>query len=350
VGRLQRAAPGSRWTAGYAISNKRSKQVVPAVFIGVSIEIEKLEQVIQIIAPDSTLLRAWTLQGGISAEMTAFEIQHREGQTHKMILRQPSLQVFERNPHAAEDEFKVLQLTESLGLATPTPYYLDQSGTIFSTPYLVMEFIDGNPEFPAAPKEHFTFQLARHLAMIHRADYSNQDISFLPKAANKCVEVSRAAVPNVHLSLDVEHIRNALEEISSLPQRNKSVLLHGDYWPGNLLWRDDMIVAMIDWEDAQIGDPLIDFAISRLDILWIFGADAWQSFTDHYQSLMDIDYRNLPYWDLCAALRLARMIGDDLAEWTAFFLPFGRRDITEHTFVGNFRYFITQALEKLAIQ
>jgi hypothetical protein len=47
---------------------------------------------------------------------------------------------------------------------------------------------------------------------------------------------------------------------------------------------------------------------------------------------MDIDYVNLPYWDLCAALRLARLISDDLAKWTAFFIPFGRHDITEHIF------------------
>jgi aminoglycoside phosphotransferase (APT) family kinase protein len=141
-----------------------------------------------------------------------------------------------------------------------------------------------------------------------------------------------------------------LEKVTTLGQQNKPVLLHGDYWPGNILWRDDTIVAVIDWEDAQIGDPLIDFAISRLDILWIFGSDAFHAFTSHYQSLMDIDYVNLPYWDLCAALRLARLIGDDLAKWTAFFIPFGRHDITEHIFREYFRYFITQALEKLAIQ
>jgi len=282
--------------------------------------------------------------------MTAFEIQRPDGQTSKMILRRPSEQVLQLNPQAAENEFKVLQLTTTLGLATPTPYYLDRSGAIFSTPYLVIEYVEGKPEFPAAPRAHFTFQLAKHLAMIHRADCSNQDISFLPRAPNKCVEVSRGTLTNIHLSLDVKHIHETLEGIPSPRQRNASELLHGDYWPGNILWRDHTIVAVIDWEDAQIGDPLIDFAISRLDILWIFGADALHSFTDHYQSLVDIDYRNLPHWDLYAALRLARLIGDDLAEWTAFFLPFGRRDITEHTFIEDFRYFITQALEKLAIQ
>jgi aminoglycoside phosphotransferase (APT) family kinase protein len=281
--------------------------------------------------------------------MIAFEIERPDGQISRMIFRRPSEQTLQRNPRAAEDEFKVLQLTKSLELATPVPYYLDQSGTIFPTSYLVIEYIDGKPKFAPDPGADFIFQLAKHLAKIHSADCSNQDISFLPKQENKCAEISHKQLANIDPSLDDGRIRDILEEISSLPQRNAPVLLHGDYWPGNILWRDDTLLAVVDWEDAKVGDPLTDFAISRLDILSIFGIDAMQSFTHHYQSLMQIDYVNLPYWDLCAALRLARLIGPDLAEWTAFFVPYGRHDITEHTLREHFRFFVRQAFERLSI-
>lgn len=314
------------------------------------VEADRLEQVVKLVAPGSTLLRSWPLQGGISAQMTAFEVQRPGGQSRKMILRRPSEQALQFDPCSAEDEFRVLQLTASLGLATQTPYFLDRSGTIFPEPYLVIEYVEGTPEFPSSPPDNFTSQLARHLAMIHCADYSKQDVTFLPKAADECVEVSRRTPTKVQNALEVHQIRERLENCSFLPQRNQSTLLHGDFWPGNILWRGGTITAVIDWEDAQLGDPLIDFAISRLDILWIFGFDAFQSFTRHYQSLMDIDYAKLPYCDLCAALRLARLIGAELTEWTAFFIPLGRHDITEHTLSEHFRYFTTQALEKLAIQ
>ena len=105
---------------------------------------------------------------------------------------------------------------------------------------------------------------------------------------------------------------------------------------------------MIDWEDASRGDPLTDFAISRLDFLWILGIDAFNSFTEHYESLMRIDYSNLPYWDLCAALRTARFADGDIAGWTGFFGKFGRYDITEETFREHFHFFITQAYEQLS--
>jgi aminoglycoside phosphotransferase (APT) family kinase protein len=154
----------------------------------------------------------------------------------------------------------------------------------------------------------------------------------------------------VNSSLDEGRIRDTLEAAWPFPQRNAPALLHGDFWPGNILWRDSKLVAVIDWEDATLGDPLTDLAISRLDVLWIFGLDAMRSFTQHYISMMAIDYSNLPYWDLCAALRLVRLAGADLAEWAAFFVPFGRPDITEQTIREQYRFFVDQAFEQLAIR
>jgi aminoglycoside phosphotransferase (APT) family kinase protein len=102
-----------------------------------------------------------------------------------------------------------------------------------------------------------------------------------------------------------------LESVWPWPQRNRSVLLHGDYWPGNILWRDGRLVAIVDWEDAALGDPLADLANTRLEILWTFGLDAMHRFTDIHRSLIELDYAALPYWDLAAALRPAGKI----AEW-----------------------------------
>lgn len=103
----------------------------------------------------------------------------------------------------------------------------------------------------------------------------------------------------------------------------------------------------IDWEDARLGDPLIDLAISRLDMAWIFGHKALQTFTEHYQSRMPIEYAALPYWDLCAALRLIRWSKGDLAQVAAFFHAFGRDDISAQTIRNDYKHFVRQALQTL---
>ena len=80
---------------------------------------------------------------------------------------------------------------------------------------------------------------------------------------------------------------------------------------------------------------------------WILGMEAMASFTRLYQARMDLDYGALPYWDLCAALRLMRIAGPHLAEWAAFFAPFGRPDITEQTMRADYASFVGQVLAAL---
>jgi len=299
----------------------------------------KFEQVVHKLDPQSKLLRTWELKGGVSARVTALETLRPDGHTQKMIVRQHGEVDLKHNPHVAADEFKLLQLLYSVGLATPAPYHLDQFGEIFSTPYLVIAYIEGKPEFAPSNLPDLIFQLATQLSRIHQVDGSKLDVSFLPQQANISAQKLRARPANVDESLDEGLIRDALEAVWPFPQRNTSVLLHGDFWPGNILWRDGQLVAVIDWEDAALGDPLADVANSRLEILWAFGIDAMQSFTHQYQSMTTIDFTHLPYWDLCAALRPVAQ----LAQW-------GLDDTPERTMRERHRWFITQAFEKLSIQ
>ena len=303
-----------------------------------STEDNKFAQVVQKLDPPSKLLRTWELKGGVSAQVTALEIERPGGHTKKMIVRQHGAVDLKHNPHVAADEFKLLQLLCSVGLATPAPYHLDQSGEIFTTPYLVIEYIEGTPEFELAHIPDLIFQLATHLSRIHAVDCSKLDVSFLPKQESIYTEKFRERPANVDESLDGGRIWDALAPLWPFPQRNPTVLLHGDFWPGNILWKHGQLVAIIDWEDAALGDPLADVANSRLEILWAFGIDAMQEFTHQYHSLTTIDFTNLPYWDLCAALRPA----SKLSEW-------GLDYLTETTMREGLRWFVTQAFEQLSV-
>lgn len=300
---------------------------------------KKFVQVVHKIDPHSTLLHAWTLTGGLSAQVAAIEIEQTNGETKKLVVRRHGEVDLQHNPQIAADEFRLLQQLYMAGLATPQPYYLDQSGEIFPTPYLVMEYIEGQTEFAPARMSDFIQQFATHLASIHEVDCSQMDVSFLPQQAQRYARKVQNRPATVDKSLDEGHIRDVLEVAWPVPQHNSSALLHGDYWPGNVLWNDGQLVAVIDWEDAEIGDPLADIANSRLELLWAFGNEAMQSFTECYQALTTLDFTNLPYWDLWAALRPAFCI----AEWAG-------NETVEQRMRERHRRFITQAFEQLAMQ
>src|SRR5690606_20855011 len=107
---------------------------------------------------------------------------------------------------------------------------------------------------------------------------------FVPQRPGGCAELVPERSPGARAALETERIRDALGRAAP-PQPGAAALLHGDYWPGNVLWRAGRLAAVIDWEDAALGDPLADLAISRLDLLWIFGPEAMRAFTDRYRSL-----------------------------------------------------------------
>ena len=47
---------------------------------------------------------------------------------------------------------------------------------------------------------------------------------------------------------------------SRVPVERRPTLVHGDYHPGNMLFRGPDVVAVLDWEIAEIGQPLLDLA------------------------------------------------------------------------------------------
>ncbi|MCL4250692.1 MAG: phosphotransferase family protein [Anaerolineae bacterium] len=261
------------------------------------------EQLGQRIAPGSRLLRAWPLTGGVSAQMTALEVARTDGTTVKWVARSNN-DVDAHGEYVVAGEFRLLRALQATALPVPTPIAYHPPGKIFDTPVLVLAYVEGAPQFAPADVGAFVRQLAAQLAQIHGLDVAALDLSFLPRQSGVVHTRLRARPAALDEAMSEGRIRDTLAAVWPLPPINPSALLHGDFWPGNVLCQEDQIAAVIDWEDAALGDPLADLANGRLEMLWAFGDEVMHSFTRAYAALMPgIDLRNLPYWDLSAALR-----------------------------------------------
>ena len=289
------------------------------------------------IAPGSVLLRVWPLHGGVSAQVTAMELQHADGQIQMLTVRQHGAADLARNANIAADEFRLLAALHAARVPAPKPYALEASDDIFETPVIVVEYIEGETILALGDVPDLIPQLAAYLAAIHRVDVTSLDTSFLPRQDDILTAKLRQRPARLDDTLEEGRIRDALEAVWPLPSPNPSGLLHGDYWPGNILWRDGRLVGVLDWEDAAIGDPLADLANSRLEILWAFSLDTMRRFTEEYTAVMPIDFTNLPYWDLCAALRPAGR----LSEWAT-------DDAAERRMRERHHLFVAQAFGQLA--
>lgn len=293
---------------------------------------DDLKRALRAFRPGASLGRVWELRGGISARMTAFESVGPEGaRTH--IARYPGPYALRMVPTTAEREFEMLGLLGPTGVPVPNPRYLSPE---HPEPFYVVDYIEGAPELNPPDVDAFLVRFAEGLAAIHRVDHEAIGIgASLPMPSKPR---RRPAIGNADLRED--EVWDALEGLE--PILNPPVLRHGDYWPGNVIWRDGEIVGVVDWESAAVGEPLRDLAVSRLDVLWILGPEAMSAFTRHYLALFRLDATSLPYWDLRAALRPM----ENLPEWAATYPSFGRPDVTTETMRDHLLWFVEEALAR----
>lgn len=230
------------------------------------------------------------LAGGSTAEVTALHVVDAAGVRRTFVVRAGG------SPMRPRAEARLLDALRAVGLPVPRPRLADESGTVMARPFLVLDYVEGEVIDAPADLDAFTGTLAR----LHAIDPATLGYGILPSYD---VEVE-CSIARAARSEQAREIAAALRAWRGIRAVNPPVVVHGDYWPGNVLWRAGEIVAVIDWEDAAIGEPLADVARSRLELRWSNGDADAQRFTDAYFSLRSHLVRDpLPWWDLYALLQ-----------------------------------------------
>jgi len=233
------------------------------------------------------------------------------------------------------------------GLPVPTPVYLDEHGAVFGTPALVLEYLEGEFDFSLPPAADRPKEMARLLSRIHSVEISRIESARVPSLPTSYLSLCRDAPGFPNEELAESHIRQVLKQNWPPAASNPPVLLHGDFWSGNVLWRGGEISGVIDWEDAWIGEPLLDIAGTRVDLAYTFGMPLAQEFTRAYAAQREINLQPLPWWDLVAVLWLIRFINHDLHSWASFYHGYARADLTADLIKARINEFAADAVKRL---
>lgn len=248
------------------------------------------------VVSDGVLRRHWVLTGGVSASMHALEVETPDRDLRRLVVREHGAAQWK--PLAADvtaAEHALLLALRRLAMPVPEVYLFDDSGDLLARPYLVMEFVEGTSAVEEAAQADAMRQMAAFLARLHTIELESAGLPALPEREDP----REGALEYLPAGVRGDELRKILQRmvaVETSPSRRS--LLHGDFWPGNVLWRDGQIAAVLDWEDAAFGDPLSDVAACRVELLCQYGATAMETFTEHYLALMDVDTTALPLWEL----------------------------------------------------
>ena len=181
----------------------------------------------------------------------------------------------QRNDPTADTMRREISLLEALGASSIPHARLianDASGEVLGVPMMLSEWIEGfSPRAPLAPgfrgaasAQALAWNLTDALATIGNEDYQRLGLDGFGKPAGfleRQVDRWLVQLERAHTrSLDgVDELCSALRD--ARPQTQRTALIHGDYQFINVMFAPDAppkLAAVIDWETATIGDPLLD--------------------------------------------------------------------------------------------
>lgn len=216
----------------------------------------------------------------------------------------------------ADRESAMFRLGHAAGVA-PQPLW---AGDLLGRTALVVEAVDGHPLLTPDDPFDWAQQLASVLARIHAITPDGDALAHI--AAAPLSPQEQPPEPQMFEHPDAERLFARLGE---LERSNESVFIHGDYWPGNTIWKDNELVAVIDWEAAEMGDPASDVAYCACDLHYYGLPEAANLFVETYKALTHRTLDSLPYWTVAALCRPL----PDIAQWLPSWEGLGRIEDVE---------------------
>ena len=259
-----------------------------------------LNRVADRISPGASVQTITRLTGGVSADVYRLDLSFADGGSGAVVLRAHGAT---HGGHDAALEFALLRAVHRLGLLAPEPLLVDSSRALISVPYLVIAFAPGSTAMPAQGVDHQVSAMAAMLRRIHAAP--TESLPALPDRLDPLSELFDFLPEGDEWA----PLRGHLQTLEGTAFHGTRCLLHGDYWPENILWQNGAITAVLDWEDAAIGDPLSDLASARVELRYLHGAAVMRRFLDAYMAAREVDLQRLALWQIYVAAAAAKYMG-----------------------------------------
>lgn len=263
---------------------------------------------------------------GWSRECYSFELAFQRNGTaerHELILRRDPTGSIIYTDRAVEA--RVLNAVAAAGLPVPAVWFVEPDGGVLDTPFMIMQRMPGTSspavlyaDDHATEREAIGHEFVRHLATLHTLDWTGMELPFAdPPTVETAAERAVARWERTLREQQLEShpfLAQSLRWLRQhLPVAPRVSLLHGDYRSGNFLFEGDRITALVDWELAELGDPVEDLgwifkALWRLGerICGFFEPEEFLRLYEAYSGI-PVDRDALRFWELFAEFKHAIM-------------------------------------------
>lgn len=267
---------------------------------------ENVRTLLKKIAPGSSLLKIELLPGSFSNHTHLVQIRLPNGTLYKIVVRRYKVFGDYDRGEKAYREFKTFELLNRYMVPALAPLLLDEMGDILGSPGIVTRYVEGNLTMDV-PADHIDWarKLAKTLAKIHSIPCGKEEQKYLLKGNDEAAWILKYGSPPRYMQEypGGSELWHFILKLSSEIHADTPSLLHIDYWSGNILWHENEISAVLDWEEAAYGDPAIDVAYARMNMILMGAPDPANEFLHVYESETGRKIKNLGFWELAASVR-----------------------------------------------
>ena len=253
------------------------------------------------------------------------------------VLRRPQFGANIKSAHDMDREFKVLSLLDPIYPFVPSPVLYCKDESIIGAPFYLMERVKGiilrNKPPEGIP---LTTNLMRtisesaidNLAALHAIDVEKTGLIDLGKPEGYVLRQVEGWTKRYY-NAQTDKIGNmdliAKWMISNMPTSGSTSFIHNDYKYDNLVLnpRDPSeIIAVLDWEMATVGDPLMDLgttlaywaeeidnpALKPFNLTWLKGNLARSEVIERYAMQSGRNTSDMLFYYVFGAFKIAVII------------------------------------------
>lgn len=311
--------------------------------------LDRAEQVRKGAELDLEKLRSWLAQHGLPGEIEVRQFPRgysnltyllRVGE-REVVLRRPPVGVKIASAHDMGREHRILSNLSKVWSKAPRPIAFCEDESVLGAPFYVMERVPGVilrakvPSGLALPPErmrHLSELLIDTLAEIHAIDLPAAGLADLGKP-DGYVERQVRGWTERYRKAQTDEVPE-FDEVATwlaanLPKESGAALIHNDLKYDNVVLSSDLerVDAVLDWEMATVGDPLMDLGCTlgywveandpplmqamRFGPTDLPGNLRRMELVERYQQKSGRAVTNLPFYFTFALLKLA-VVGQQL--------------------------------------
>ena len=267
--------------------------------------------------------------------------------TRRMILRRPPPPPLEKGSNDMLREARIIAALGPTGVPVPRVLATGHEGELFDVPFYIMDFLPGvviTTDLPAGFAGEDTahamgFAMVEAMVALHRVDWRALGLGdygrpegFNARHLSRMVGVLTGGQGDMPAKFRDIHAWLA----AYVPAESGASIIHNDLRLGNVMWsraEPGRLLAVLDWELATLGDPLMDLAyfVSSVPLAGLPHTPTQQMATailtpgfptsaqliDHYATLSGRERANMAWylamvnWKLAVLYHFSRVRGVD---------------------------------------